>query len=161
MINPYQAPESAQRDVNDRRAGRPIAVWLVLLMLSVITLLFAAGLARSILFIASHLSDVGNYFALIVAIVWRAVLLAGALYAIVCVWRRRPLGRWLGLLALAALLVLILFIPDTTQYASATERAGGVFARMILLPALMAWWGYQFGFSANARRYFADARLAN
>lgn len=151
MHNPYQSPETIQSPTPETRPRRPISAWLLLLVFALFAATFAIGLGRFLLLIGS---DAPTRVPLIIDIVWRMVLLAisgGGLYAI---FQRQQAGRWIGIIVIILFAGFSIFGPDTTQYSSDAERTGGALARFVLMPPLLAWWCYAFGFSAKARRYW-------
>ena len=150
--NPYSPPQS-HGEASQSRSRPPFSVWLVLLLLSVITALVAFGFARSLLFGMPSLLI--NSAGSAIAIISRLGMIAGLLITVICVWRRKQWGRWLGVFLLTAFAVLCIFAPDTAQYPNDAQRAGASFARVILMPSLFAWWAYAFGFSMKAKRYFS------
>jgi hypothetical protein len=154
MHNPYQTPETIQTPSPEARPRRPISAWLLLLVFALFAAGFAIGLGRFLLLIGSDAANAPNRVPLIVDIVWRMVLLAitgGGLYAI---FQGQQAGRWMGMAVIILFAGFSIFGPDTTQYSSDAERTGGALARFVLMPSLLAWWCYAFGFSAKAKRYW-------
>lgn len=152
MHNPYQSPAVSTPEPQ-LPGKRPLSVWLLLPVLTVIALLIAFGAINSIWILIALPGWMNGRFMLDVII--RLAMVAFCVGALIGIVRRRQWGRWLGLLVIAGLTVMLMLMPDTAQYDNETQRNGGAFGRMILVPALMALWGYRFGFSDKARRYFA------
>jgi drug/metabolite transporter (DMT)-like permease len=90
-----------------------------------------------------------------VSMVSNAIPIVAFLAAAYSIYRRLSWSRWLGVAAILGLAAFSLLGPDTTQYANDAERAGGHLARILLMPLLLAWWAYAFGFSSKAKRYFS------
>ncbi|NHZ95912.1 hypothetical protein [Massilia sp. CCM 8734] len=135
-------------------AKRPLSAWLMMLVLVVITLAIAFGAVSTIWYLIAFGDWMNFRFLFDLAI--RLAMIACCVAGLVGIARRLRWGRWLGLFLIAALTVMIILMPDTAQYDNETQRSGGAFGRMILAPLLMALWGYRFGFSAKARRYFGN-----
>jgi hypothetical protein len=154
MHNPYQSPESTQTPSPETRPRRPISVWLLLLLFAFFAAAFAIGLGRFLLLIGSHAADAPNRSHLIVDIVWRMVLLAITGAAMFGFFQRQQTGRWFGIVVIIAIAAFSIFGPDSSQYSSDAERAGGALARFVLMPSLLVWWCYAFGFSAKAKLYW-------
>ena len=154
--NPYHPPATTDLElvssVEVRR--RPIAVWLLLTLLAIFTLSFAVGLSKLLWFVASNLAKVHKPLGLLLAVGWRLGLVAVAVFVIVSIYRGRSWSRWLGLTAIAAVIIWNFWRHDDTQYADASERVGGAVGQYVLLPLLFGWWGYALAFSAKAKRYF-------
>ncbi|UOD27922.1 hypothetical protein INH39_20855 [Massilia violaceinigra] len=125
-----------------------------MIVLVLIVLLIGFGAISSIWMLIAAPGWMNGRFLLDVVI--RLAMVALCVSVVVGIARRRGWGRLLGLLVLAGLTVMMLMMPDTTQYDNDAQRSGGAFGRMILLPLLMGLWGYRFGFSAKAKRYFGS-----
>lgn len=133
---------------------RPKSAWLLMIVLVLIVLLIGFGAISSIWMLIAAPGWMNGRFLFDVLI--RLAMVALCLGVVTGIARRRQWGRWLGLLFLAGLTVMMLIMPDTTQYDNAAQRGGGAFTRLILVPLLMGLWGYRFGFSAKAKRYFGS-----
>ena len=155
--NPYGPPATTDLELPSSEVPRrrPIAVWLLLMVLCIFTLSFAVGLARLFGYIASNLNGVHNPSALIMAVAWRVGLVAVAVPLIVSIYRGRRWSCWLGLAAILAIIIWNFWRHDDTQYPDNAQRFGGAIAQYLLLPLLFAWWGYAFAFSSKAKRYFS------
>lgn len=153
MYNPYQSPAGAAIAPGQLPARRPWSAWLLMLALALVAIAIAFGAINTAWYLVAFrgamswrfLGSLSIYLALMAFCVAVAIGIA----------RRRPWGRWLGVLIIAGFAIVIMAMPDTSQYANEAQRGGGLFGRLILTPLLMAAWGYRFAFSARARRYFA------
>jgi len=156
--NPYTPPQAAAEISFLREVvPRPIAVWLAILFFLAFGLLFVTMGAQFLGAALVHRGEIRHMGWLAASIVWRLMLIAICLTAAYCIYSRRPWSRWLGLLALTGFGTAMLLNPDSTHYANDAERTGGQFGRYILIPLLMVWWVYAFGFSAKAKRYFSKS----
>ncbi|NHZ37998.1 hypothetical protein [Massilia rubra] len=135
-------------------AKRPISSWLMMLVLVLVMIFTAFGAINTIMLMIAFRNWTNVPFLFNLAL--RLALVALCFGAMVGIARRLRWGRWLGLFVIAALTVMILLMPDTAQYDNDAQRSGGAFGRLVLGPLLMALWGYRFGFSAKARRYFGN-----
>jgi hypothetical protein len=154
--NPYSPPASTELErISSAVVRRPLAVWLLLLVLFAMMLIWIAGMARSFSVVAPHVGEVRNSLQLGVAFAWRLAFLAVVLLAIVGIYRRWHWGRWLGIAAIVALAILNFLRHDDSQYPDAAQRLGGLTAKFVIFPLLLAWWAYAFGFSSKAKRYFS------
>jgi len=165
VTNPYtppksMSPESIAPEQQTRRPGRPKSVWLFLCIWTPITVFYAIVLMRNMAIAIDYAMGEGDLATLAFYAGWRSALLVLLVALMVLVWRRRQAGRWGGLLAIGAVMAFAFLAPDRATYASAAERAGAVFARHAFIPALLAWWAYQFGFSRAARAYFSAKPVA-
>ncbi len=154
--NRYVPPTNREITFPREAVPRPIAVWLLLLVLSVFVAFFAINAARFLFAVVSHASEIRSGGAVAVAVLWRMLLITVFAMAALAIYHRWRWSRWLGVALIVGLGVCSLLGPDTTRYANEAERAGGFLGRLILLPPLLAWWGYAFGFSSKAKRYFAE-----
>jgi hypothetical protein len=153
--NPYNPPASTELEVPPSEVvPRPLAVWLLLLLLCAAALTCVAGMARFFSFVTLHRNELHNLSALTVAVVWRLAVIAVALFAILSIYRRGRWGRWLGLAAIVAPTIWIFVHPDDSRYPDEAQRAGAFVGRFFISPLLFAWWAYAFGFSSKAKRYF-------
>ena len=154
--NPYSPPAANVEMAISRPLGpRPISAWLLLIAIALYGFLFASGTAQFLFLIASRLDQISNPWGVLLAVGWRFLIVGVFLASFVGILKRKQWGRWLGLLMLASFVVFCIFGQDTTNYANEAQRAGGHFARKILLPLLLAGWAYAFGLSAKAKKYFA------
>lgn len=155
--NPYGPPATTDLELSSGEVPRrrPIAVWLLLIVLCVFTVSFAVGLARLFGYLASNLSGIHNPLALAMGVAWRVGLAAVAVFVIVSISRGRRWSCWLGLAAIVAVIIWNFWRHDDTRYPNDPQRLGGAVSQYILLPLLFAWWGYAFAFSSKARRYFS------
>lgn len=154
MLNPYQSPNSIQSPIPQKRPRRPISVWLLLLLLASIAALFTIGFGSYLLRAATHAGDTDVGLRAIGGIVWRLLLIAVVGGGAAGVFQGRQAGRWFGVVVLAALALVAIFSGGNVQYANGAERFGGQLGRFAIMPALMLWWGYGFGFSHKAKTYW-------
>lgn len=154
QFNPYQSPAHAAVEVSDKGSPRPLAVWLFQLILLVIVGLSIVGLVRLLASFTQH--ELRTPLVLGTLLVLRIALIAGLCATAVGIHRRRKFGRWLGIIAIVGYAIFQLILPDTTQYSNDAQRAGGLIARILIVPLLCAWWAYAFGFSTKAKRYFSQ-----
>lgn len=155
MHNPYSPPVSKELEVQLPVARRPISVWIFLLVFAILFALFGFGLVGSMWQSASSLSESQEYVRFSVGLVMSIAILAAALVLPIGVYRRRQWARWIGVVAIGSILLAMLLLPDTTQYANSDERLGGMIARMFIFPLLFLVWAYRFGFSSKSKMYFA------
>ncbi|NHZ37999.1 hypothetical protein [Massilia rubra] len=162
MHNPYHPPASAAPDVPADLPGRPLSVWLFLLIMWPTTLALAIGAIRFSWFKLGAINfawfsspfPASTSYRLLGGIAWRLAVLALLFATVLGATRRRQWGRWLGILLLGAIAVGVFFVPETTPYASEDERVRTFLIPVVLMATLVAWWTYAFGFSRKARRYF-------
>jgi len=155
--NPYSPPASGALEVAPSElVPRPFAVWLLLLLLSLLTLASVVGLARFFLTIASHGFEVRNPQSPAI-IGWRLAWVAVASFVIVSAYRRGRWGRWLGVAAIAVLTIWAIVRPHPSQYPSDSYMLGAFLGQYVISPLLCVWWAYTFGFSSKAKRYFLQA----
>ena len=132
-----------------------MSVWLFLLMLAAFFAASVVGAWRLLMVLISHGAEPGGEVPVAFLMAWRVALLAGTGALIFGVIQRRRWGRWIGIAGMIAIALFSIFGQDPTHYASDAERLGGAIGRLGLMPSLMVWWGYAFGFSSKAKRYFA------
>ena len=168
QANPYAPPEApVDRAPPQRPAARkPIAAWLLQLLAVVVGGLSALGIWRLTAYLVQNPQIEAGGMLLFFDFAWRLGLVASAVGALIGTQRRTAYGRWLGLLLLAAAVVLLAYLklglpfmstrnsywrlaPSSTSVDNSAEAAG-----IVLLFGLMAWWVYAFGFSAKARKFF-------
>jgi hypothetical protein len=155
--NPYSPPASAAlMAAPSELAPRPFAVWLLLLVLSFLTLAGVVGLARFFWTVASHGFEVRDPHSP-AANAWRLAWVAVGSFAIVSAYRRGRLGRWLGVAAIAVLTVWAVLRPQHSQSPDQAYNFGALIGQYFISPLLCAWWAYAFGFSSKAKRYFLQA----
>ena len=131
-----------------------MAAWLLIALLLIFVAVFAVATARYLGVVMSRRGDTLNVVSLAISITWRVALIAAFMAAAHSIYCRRSWSRWLGVASIVGVAVFSLLGPDTTSYANEAERTGGHLARTVLMPLLLAWWAYAFGFSAKAKRYF-------
>jgi hypothetical protein len=92
----------------------------------------------------------------------RTVAIAFVAWTVVLISRRSPLGRWFGLLSLAALLAGLVYSnlnpsssPYMLPYDNDAQRLGAAFAQLILLAAYLMLM-VRFGFSRASKLYFVS-----
>ena len=124
-------------------------------ILAILVMAFALGLARSAWMLAHAAQPVRAPLAVAMAILVRLAILAAVAWLVASLHRARRWSRWVGLVLIVAMAGYNMLGTDTTHYDNAAQQAGGQIARYGLLPILCAWWAYAFALSAKARRYFA------
>jgi hypothetical protein len=129
-------------------------VWILLVVLAVLDVFVILGAAKGLSLILSQPLTSRSGLGIIVVTAFYLLLIAAPVAAAVVIYRRQPWSRWLGFFVIVGLAALSLFQSDTTQYANEAQRAGGTFARHVLIPLLLAWWAYASAFSSKAKRYF-------
>jgi hypothetical protein len=154
--NPYKPPQ-AETELSPLRevSPRPIAVWILIVLLLAVVLVFVVGLTLFIWAATVRRGEVRSPHLLTASLVWRLALAAVFFAAAYSVYRRQRWSRWFGVALIFVLALVFMFRPDTAYYASDAERAGGYLARFIVVPLFLAWWAYAFAFSSKARRYFS------
>jgi len=156
-MNPYTPPSDPMAEaILTSAPRRPISVWLLVLAVSAITILFTVSLVRYLWVFVFHFTQMPNLLMASVGLVWRAMLVSAFLATTRGVFCRRNWGRWLGVLVVVAFAAFSLFGPDTTIYKNDAERAGGHLGRIIIFPALLAWWAYALAFSQKSKAYFSS-----
>jgi len=121
--NPYSPPSAnVEMAISQPRGARPISAWFLLIAIALFGLLWAVGTVRFIFIVVSSWEQ---FFTLwgVLRVLWATVVLPflvlGVLLAsLVGIYKRKPWGRWLGLLILAGFAVFNIFRPDTTVYAN-------------------------------------------
>jgi hypothetical protein len=156
--NPYSPPANIETVIFHPLSPRPISAWLLLIAIALNGSVFAVRTAQLLFLIAYRFDQLHSQWGALLAVGWR-ILVGGVLLAgFVGILKRKQWGRWLGLLMLASFAAFGIFVSaqDTTGYDNEMQRAGGLFAQRILIPLLLAWWAYAFGFSTKAKLYFAQ-----
>lgn len=152
--NPYSPPESPVKEEIASLAPRPIAVWLLLIVLAAIATMFVVGVVRFASLAWHGLLASGDMVDWAIALGWRLASGVVAIAALVGVFRRKVWAQWAGVICIASLALLSMLGPHTAAYANDAERSGGYAFRFVILPLLSAWWIRTFGFTRKARRYF-------
>ena len=156
--NPYTPPRTnIETEIPREAAPRPIAVWLLIVILLVFTVIFVFATVRFAWAVFSHWGNLTSTGLMFASLVWRLLLIVIFFASALGAYRRRGWSRWFGVALIVAFAAYGLFRTDSTQYANDAERAGGQAARLVLMPLLMTWWGYALAFSAKARRYFSKS----
>jgi hypothetical protein len=154
--NPYSPPATTELEpASIEVVRRPIAAWTLLLLLVAMTLDMVVGMGAFFLAFVSRINEAHYPLQLAVAFAWRLAAVAVAVFTIVSIYRRGRWGRWLGLAAIMGLIVYCFLYHDYAQYSNNSKRMGALAGQFFIYPALLAWWGYAFGFSSKARRYFS------
>jgi len=154
--NPYSPPATTELEpTSSEVARRPLATWLLLIVLFAMMLIWIAGMLRFFGVVAQHGNDVRNPLRLAMAFAGLLGFVAVALLAIVSIYRRWHWGRWLGIAAIVALIIWNFLRHDASRYPDNAQRLGALTAQYVILPLLFAWWAYAFGFSSKAKRYFS------
>jgi hypothetical protein len=160
MQNPYKSPDSLQsvsKETSEATAGRPKSIWLFLIVCGIYAVISVVGLFKVLAYVATHGSEVTGYAVLAGAIALKVAFLSLTAGPVIGLFYRRQWGRWLALVALIGVIGFSVLGADSTRYASDAERAGGLFARFVLIPAVMLWWAYAIAFSAKSKSYFHRA----
>lgn len=156
-MNPYAPPSNSTAEVMAIKASRrPASVWLLVLAISAITILFMVSLVRYLWVFVFQFAQIQNHLMASVGLVWRAMLVSAFLATTLGIFYRRNWGRWIGVLVIVAFIAFSFFGPDTTVYKNDAERAGGHLGRIIIFPALLAWWAYALAFSQKSKAYFSN-----
>ena len=160
--NPYAPPGAAVAAALPPRPVSVVVLQVVIVLCAAFYLLgFVSGIYVSMR-PGTHLVAPAMYAA---ALLLRTIPLAFMAITFWALAKRRPLGRWLGLLSILALLALVVYqslyppqgptlFPRMEISSSPGEQAGAVFAQLLVY-ALIAWWFFSFGFSRKARAFFA------
>jgi hypothetical protein len=157
--NPYAPPVTVPARVRSAVLNRPLAAWLLLALLAFVAVSMLAAVWRLAWMVALSLDQIRDPAALVAAILWRIGLIAVVAAAIINVHRGKPLGRWLGLVAIIVLAAWSVFRSNDAQYPNDAQRAGASLGQHLVLPILFAWWAYAFAFSAKAKRFFSRQPL--
>jgi hypothetical protein len=154
--SPY-APPLAKVDISLPRdvVPRPLSVWLLIVFLLLVVLVGIVAMTSSLVTILATEIGLRSMSFLAFSLSWRLGLIVALIVTTHSVYCRRSWGRWLGLVAISGFAAFLVFGADTTHYANDAERAGGYIGRFIILPSLLVWWAYAFGFSLKAKRYFS------
>jgi lysylphosphatidylglycerol synthetase-like protein (DUF2156 family) len=157
--NPYIPPKSSSEEsfAIAPSAKRPVSVWLLLILLTAIGVVFAAGAGRLSWLAITRAIEVRDALLFSGALAWRLALALGSILLATFIYKRNRHSRWLGVVVIACLAIWNLLRPDDTQYNSEAEEAGGFLGKLFLVPALFIWWSYAFAFSQKARRYFSGS----
>jgi hypothetical protein len=158
--NPYTPPATQELETQEitfmqEIVPRPVAVWILLAILVIFTAFLAWGTAKLLWAVLSYRDEIRNIAGAALTAALRLLVIAVLVFLSVCIHRGAHWSRWLGVAAILGFSAIGLLSPDNTHYANEAERTGGFFGRMIILPLLMAWWAYAFGFSSKARHYFS------
>lgn len=156
--NPYNPPSTDVQTEPNQAPPRPIAVWLIQIVLAIWVVIWVFGILRSVLAGEALTLAKQNPIVFAVGTAWRVALIAAVIFMIHRLHRRLRFSRWIGPVVIALIAIVTLAKGDTTHYANEAERAGGTVFRMLFAPLLFAWWGYASCFSQKARRYFASGR---
>lgn len=157
MQNLYQAPASASLDAAPGRASRPLAVWSLALFFAIFGAAWAVGVVRDLVFISDYASDGGPVLPLLFPFALGFAAMVAAVAACAAIFRRRQWGRWVGLIVIAAMVLLNMFGVERGAFPDDAERQGRFLMSVVVTPVLLLWWGYRFGLSDKATRYFAYA----
>ena len=153
--NPYTPPQAKTETSISREPGpRPVAVWLLMVLLIIFALMFIVATVRLIRETSDYWSSVDDAVPAMISLLWHFALVSSFSAAAYGAFRRHRWSRWFGVALLAVLAATILFGADTTEYKNDAERAGGRVGRL-LLPALFVWWAYALTLSKKAKRYFS------
>lgn len=154
--DPYAPPLAKTDDPQVREAvSRPISVSLLILLLLAFSMLAVFALGQSIVTMITQTERIQSYGPFAFFVASRLVVLGLSMVVVYGLFTGRAWGRWLGIALVLGLATLMLSRPDTTYYAGEAERAGGRFARLVMMPLMFVWWVYAAGFSRKAKRYFS------
>ena len=146
------------------RPKRPLSVVLLQVVLATLFATYVAVFARTLGRLASPAVrariELLPFLAALSIRLIPPLIMAYVFWALV---KRKPHGRWLGLLCILALLAGGIyqaihsgshpFVPGPKSARQIGEMFGELSA-----PFLIAWWFYSFGFSRAAKAFFAGAR---
>jgi len=163
--NPYSPPRAAVGDAAEsppRVARKPVSAWLLQISCTLSALPLASVLVG---YIRDMLTAKARFWDELVGVFLFDALVMGLLLA--AVWRtqrRAGLGRCLGVVFIALVLVLGLWIVWSTYVSEAVDRqpATGLFLLCLaaLWLALIGGWMWAFALSRSARDWFAPRTLA-
>ena len=153
--NPYSPPANIEIEISQPLSPRPISTWFLLVAIT----LYGTVTARTLILVVSRFGQLSDQWGALMTVGWCLFIIGVLLAGFVGIFKRKQWGRWLGLLMLAGFAAHSIFVSmqDTTIYDNEIQRTGGLFAQRIFIPLLVVWWIYAFGFSAKAKRYFAQA----
>jgi hypothetical protein len=130
-LNPYRPPHAALEVQapstwpQEPAPPRPIAVWLLSLLLLALGCLCVLGALRSLWAVMTHLSWTWDYGALTLGVGWRIVVAGGAVSLLPGAFLGRKWARWPCALVLLGFCLLVIFRAAASQDGSEAERAGG------------------------------------
>ncbi len=171
VSNPFAPPRSDVADIVDV-ARKPKSVWLMQIVEILLACVFGLGLLKGTLSLlsGSSMSSLG----FLAHCVFDVVVLWALVHATVASQKRRPLGRLLGLLLIAAIFAMFVYVayinlrysvvPPEASVEYRTGHAIGQIFSIVLMLCACAFWFRSFGFSRPARTWFGvatdPARLA-
>ena len=165
-VNPFAPPQSPVLAAEPGLARRPVSILLLQVGLVLLFFAFATGFIRGVLPFVNLLLRPGVQmiapWGLIGAIALRLAVIAGMGFTFWAVARRRPYGRWLSGLFLAALAAAFFYaatqpggdplFPVLAQAGQAARRWGPMLAILIVIATLV--WARSIIASEKSRRYF-------
>jgi hypothetical protein len=172
MSNPYQPPQAAVADIQapagnkserSELAPKPKSVLLFQVLGCVMVVLLLLGIARTAFALLQGARPFGSPVLFLAGYGAQILIAALVVSALVATFRRRPIGRTLGLLCIAGFFALMVYaqffntaprtLPrfeyENPQFGETAEKAFGLF---LLLG--IAYWFYVFGFSTKSRLFF-------
>jgi drug/metabolite transporter (DMT)-like permease len=148
MKNIHAAPTANLNADDNEEIKKPKSAWLVqllaLVMLGLISFGFISGIRRS----SSAFPIVSWKLLLFVALV--IYLLA----TVIRLHRRHPWGRVLGLILIGFTGLLVFISAQTLQLVEARGKSEAHYFVLAVTGIAFVYWGYAFGYSRRARRYF-------
>lgn len=157
--NPYSPPLATTptflAEASRPAAKRPISAWILMAFLAVMTLSIAVPALRIGWALVSGATHATSAIGVIGWLAWVVGLSTLLVATILAIHRARPWSRWVGLALIVAFAAFGLLRTDTDHYPNEAQRAGAQISRIVVLPALFAWWAWAFAFTAKARAYFA------
>ena len=145
------------------RSKRPASVVLLQVLLAVFIAIYTAVFAKALVSVASQ-SNRLDPLSLVASVSLRLIPLLVMAWTSWALMKRKPHGRWLGLLCILALPAsrVYQFIHGGSHRlvpgAMSARELGEVFGEASVY-LLIAWWLYSFGFSRAGKEFFAGALL--
>jgi hypothetical protein len=155
--NPYAPPKAeTEAAVPGTAVRRPVAVWLLILLLLAFALTFVSGVVRYAATVSAHWGEIRGVAPFMLSLVWRLALVAIFFAAAYGAFRGHAWSRWFGVVLIVAFAAYISLRDDTPHNANDAQRAGAQMARLVVA-SLLAWWAYVLAFSSKAKRYFSKS----
>jgi hypothetical protein len=156
--NPYAPPAAA---VSDTLSGlepppKPRTVTFTQIVCWLVLAFAAIALIRYTAFTIYYWANLQDRDSIYLQLALRAAIVAYFLTTLLLLHKRRPLGRWLGVLTISSFFGLPVagFINmDWPAEIGSAEILGAALGTVLLTAPVVAWL-YLFGFSRKARAYF-------
>lgn len=156
-LNPYTPPSANTVDHTFQTPPRPIAIWVMHLMLAAPIYLYTKmffdlawlGVSRAFSYSSLPPTD------LLWAICYRGLVLTFLLCCVITIHKKMRIGRWLGICLAVGLFIYSQpweLILGTVTEDSKPSLAGVVSGLTII--SVYCYWFFAFGFSKKAKRYF-------